>query len=263
MNFFIAGDTGLRTTIEAGLVARERLLRQKAKGIVVATPPSVQEPGLLRLLAGLEPNPQPASKATPPARGPFGLNGARMTILAGTGESCGALSIVPVEAAARRTTPLPTEPAARAASCSTACCAVGSTAPSARLGPGESLVVPSGVPHAFVVRVVVRPLSRHRHPRRGTVLPRRRRPDPAGKATPAVARSPPRAVVASTGVAPAGVPVSGWRGAGARGARSGRLWAVERGRVTSAARAGCGRRRCGGRRRTRPAAVCAGAPRSR
>lgn len=40
---FIADDTGLGKTIEAGLIARELLLRRKAKTIVVAAPPSVLE----------------------------------------------------------------------------------------------------------------------------------------------------------------------------------------------------------------------------
>ncbi len=43
VNLFIADDTGLGKTIEAGLVARELLLRRKAKRIVVAAPPSVLE----------------------------------------------------------------------------------------------------------------------------------------------------------------------------------------------------------------------------
>ncbi|NWG14808.1 MAG: DEAD/DEAH box helicase [Acidobacteria bacterium] len=43
VNLFIADDTGLGKTIEAGLVARELLLRKKAKTIVVSTPPSVLE----------------------------------------------------------------------------------------------------------------------------------------------------------------------------------------------------------------------------
>jgi superfamily II DNA or RNA helicase len=43
VNLFIADDTGLGKTIEAGLIARELLLRKKAKAIVVATPPSVLE----------------------------------------------------------------------------------------------------------------------------------------------------------------------------------------------------------------------------
>ncbi len=43
VNLFIADDTGLGKTIEAGLVARELLLRKKAKTIVVAAPPSVLE----------------------------------------------------------------------------------------------------------------------------------------------------------------------------------------------------------------------------
>ena len=43
VNLFIADDTGLGKTIEAGLIARELLLRKKAKTIVVATPPSVIE----------------------------------------------------------------------------------------------------------------------------------------------------------------------------------------------------------------------------
>jgi superfamily II DNA or RNA helicase len=41
VNLFIADDTGLGKTIEAGLIARELLLRKKAKTIVVSTPPSV------------------------------------------------------------------------------------------------------------------------------------------------------------------------------------------------------------------------------
>ncbi|MCY4635706.1 MAG: hypothetical protein OXG04_14580 [Acidobacteria bacterium] len=36
-------DTGLGKTIEAGLIARELLLRRTAKTIVVAAPPSVLE----------------------------------------------------------------------------------------------------------------------------------------------------------------------------------------------------------------------------
>ena len=43
VNLFIADDTGLGKTIEAGLIARELLLRKKCKTIVVATPPSVLE----------------------------------------------------------------------------------------------------------------------------------------------------------------------------------------------------------------------------
>ena len=43
VNLFIADDTGLGKTIEAGLIARELLLRKKAKFIVVAAPPSVLE----------------------------------------------------------------------------------------------------------------------------------------------------------------------------------------------------------------------------
>jgi superfamily II DNA or RNA helicase len=43
VNLFIADDTGLGKTIEAGLIARELLLRKKARTIVVATPPSVLE----------------------------------------------------------------------------------------------------------------------------------------------------------------------------------------------------------------------------
>jgi SNF2 family DNA or RNA helicase len=43
VNLFIADDTGLGKTIEAGLIARELLLRKKCKTIVVATPPSVIE----------------------------------------------------------------------------------------------------------------------------------------------------------------------------------------------------------------------------
>ncbi len=43
VNLFIADDTGLGKTIEAGLIARELLLRRKVKTIVVAVPPSVLE----------------------------------------------------------------------------------------------------------------------------------------------------------------------------------------------------------------------------
>jgi superfamily II DNA or RNA helicase len=43
VNLFIADDTGLGKTIEAGLIARELLLRKKAKTMVVAVPPSVIE----------------------------------------------------------------------------------------------------------------------------------------------------------------------------------------------------------------------------
>jgi superfamily II DNA or RNA helicase len=43
VNLFIADDTGLGKTIEAGLIARELLLRKKAKTVVVAAPPSVLE----------------------------------------------------------------------------------------------------------------------------------------------------------------------------------------------------------------------------
>jgi ERCC4-related helicase len=43
VNLFIAEDTGLGKTIEAGLIARELLVRKKAKTIVVAAPPSVLE----------------------------------------------------------------------------------------------------------------------------------------------------------------------------------------------------------------------------
>ena len=43
VNLFIADDTGLGKTIEAGLIARELLLRRKVKSIVVAAPPSVLE----------------------------------------------------------------------------------------------------------------------------------------------------------------------------------------------------------------------------
>jgi superfamily II DNA or RNA helicase len=43
VGLFIADDTGLGKTIEAGLIARELLLRRKVKVVVVATPPSVLE----------------------------------------------------------------------------------------------------------------------------------------------------------------------------------------------------------------------------
>jgi len=41
VNLFIADDVGLGKTIEAGLIARELLLRKKVKSIVVACPPSM------------------------------------------------------------------------------------------------------------------------------------------------------------------------------------------------------------------------------
>jgi hypothetical protein len=43
VNLFLADDTGLGKTIEAGLIARELLLRKKAETLVVAAPPSVLE----------------------------------------------------------------------------------------------------------------------------------------------------------------------------------------------------------------------------
>ena len=43
VNLFIADDTGLGKTIEAGLIARELLLRKKARMSVVANPASVFE----------------------------------------------------------------------------------------------------------------------------------------------------------------------------------------------------------------------------
>lgn len=43
VNLFIADDTGLGKTIEAGLIARELLLRRKVKTIVVSAPPPVLE----------------------------------------------------------------------------------------------------------------------------------------------------------------------------------------------------------------------------
>ncbi|MBD3237728.1 MAG: helicase, partial [Candidatus Eisenbacteria bacterium] len=43
VNLFIADDTGLGKTIEAGLIARELLLRRRCKTIVVSAPPSVLE----------------------------------------------------------------------------------------------------------------------------------------------------------------------------------------------------------------------------
>ena len=51
VNLFIADDTGLGKTIEAGLIARELLLRRKAKTIVVSAPPSVLEQWRGELLA--------------------------------------------------------------------------------------------------------------------------------------------------------------------------------------------------------------------
>src|SRR5262249_60226395 len=41
VNLFIADDVGLGKTIEAGLIARELLMRKKVREIVVACPPSV------------------------------------------------------------------------------------------------------------------------------------------------------------------------------------------------------------------------------
>ena len=41
VNLFIADDVGLGKTIEAGLIARELLLRKRVKEIVVSAPPSM------------------------------------------------------------------------------------------------------------------------------------------------------------------------------------------------------------------------------
>jgi SNF2 family DNA or RNA helicase len=41
VNLFIADDVGLGKTIEAGLIARELLMRKKVRDIVVACPPSM------------------------------------------------------------------------------------------------------------------------------------------------------------------------------------------------------------------------------
>lgn len=41
VNLFIADDVGLGKTIEAGLIARELLMRKKVRDIIVASPPSV------------------------------------------------------------------------------------------------------------------------------------------------------------------------------------------------------------------------------
>src|SRR5437763_9707420 len=41
VNLFIADDVGLGKTIEAGLIARELLLRKKARDVVVCCPPSM------------------------------------------------------------------------------------------------------------------------------------------------------------------------------------------------------------------------------
>ncbi len=42
VNLFIADDVGLGKTIEAGLIVRELLMRQKVRRVVVACPPSVE-----------------------------------------------------------------------------------------------------------------------------------------------------------------------------------------------------------------------------
>jgi len=44
VNLFIADDVGLGKTIEAGLIARELLLRKKVREIVVSCPPSMLLP---------------------------------------------------------------------------------------------------------------------------------------------------------------------------------------------------------------------------
>src|SRR5205814_5524478 len=41
VNLFIADDVGLGKTIEAGLILREMILRQKVRRVVVAAPPSI------------------------------------------------------------------------------------------------------------------------------------------------------------------------------------------------------------------------------
>ena len=40
-NLFIADDVGLGKTIEAGLIARELLLRRKVREVIIATPPAM------------------------------------------------------------------------------------------------------------------------------------------------------------------------------------------------------------------------------
>ena len=55
VNLFIADDVGLGKTIEAGLIARELLLRKKVRDIVVACPPSVLPPMAGRAGAALRP----------------------------------------------------------------------------------------------------------------------------------------------------------------------------------------------------------------
>jgi len=45
VSLFIADDVGLGKTIEAGLIARELLLRKKAREIVVSCPPSLAASG--------------------------------------------------------------------------------------------------------------------------------------------------------------------------------------------------------------------------
>lgn len=53
VNLFIADDVGLGKTIEAGLIIRELLMRQKVKRIVVGSPASVLVPPHVSLLARL------------------------------------------------------------------------------------------------------------------------------------------------------------------------------------------------------------------
>ena len=68
VNLFIADDTGLGKTIEAGLIVRELLLRRKVRTIVVAAPPSVLEQWKGRWAC-----PQsPSSCSISTSRGPIG-----------------------------------------------------------------------------------------------------------------------------------------------------------------------------------------------
>lgn len=52
VNLLIADDVGLGKTVEAGLVARELLLRRRIDYIVIAAPPGPQSPGAPRARGG-------------------------------------------------------------------------------------------------------------------------------------------------------------------------------------------------------------------
>jgi hypothetical protein len=61
VNLFIADDVGLGKTIEAGLIARELLLRKKAREIIVSCPPSMLYPRSSAIISSTPSAPKIAS----------------------------------------------------------------------------------------------------------------------------------------------------------------------------------------------------------